>query len=266
VLGPEHPDTYAAIESVAHVLTSQGDADALHNWYVCGQRLTSRFAHCRILTGLSFPPRSSDACSRYLEHPVCAPDHLVALPLSSAHEWLDNEPGTLDRQGSDVSGGSNRAGSREGKSLSITHGIWIAVVVVLMLLPRNATLIVPFLFPHINIVLGNRPSSAGLQNASPLVESLQLILESVKTAPARPSIVKPVSGRNRFQSEPEISMVYPTPNATPQQTPRPSTKDSPLSKSAGSPRDSHHHDASAVHTAAGSASVKVMRLESIKET
>jgi len=98
------------------------------------------------------------------------------------------------------------------------------------------------------------------------VESLQLILESVKTAPARPSIVKPVSGRNRFQSEPEISMVYPTPNATPQQTPRPSTKDSPLSKSAGSPRDSHHHDASAVHTAAGNASVKVMRLESIKET
>jgi len=42
VLGPEHPDTYAAIESVAHVLTSQGDADALHNWYVCELRLTSR--------------------------------------------------------------------------------------------------------------------------------------------------------------------------------------------------------------------------------
>jgi hypothetical protein len=190
------------------------------------------------------------------------------LPLSSAHEWLDNEPGTLDRQGSDVSGGSNRAGSREGKSLSITHGFWIAVVVVSTLPSRNATLIVPFLF-HLNIMSGNRPSSAGSQNASPLVESLQLILESVKTAPARPSIVKPVSGRNRFQSEPEISMVYPTPNATPQHTPHPSTKDSPdspLSKSAGSPRDSHHHDASAVHTAAGNASVKVMRLESIKET
>ena len=98
-----------------------------------------------------------------------------------------------------------------------------------------------------------------------MVESLQLILESVKTAPTRPSVVKPVSGRNRFQSEPEISMVYPPPNATPQQTPRPSTKDSPLSKSAGSPRDSHHHDVSVTHTA-GSASVKVMRLESIKET
>ena len=42
VLGPEHPDTYAAIESVAHVLTSQGDADALHNWYVCELRFTSR--------------------------------------------------------------------------------------------------------------------------------------------------------------------------------------------------------------------------------
>jgi len=42
VLGPEHPDTYAAIESVAHVLTSQGDADALHNWYVCELRFASR--------------------------------------------------------------------------------------------------------------------------------------------------------------------------------------------------------------------------------
>jgi len=214
-----------------------------------------------------FGPFSPRCSYRYIEHPVCAPDHLVALPLSSAHERLDNEPGTLDQQGSDVSGGSNRAGSREGKSLSIMHGIRIAVVVVPTLPSRNATHIVPFLFPH-KLVPVNQPSSAGLQNLSPLVESLQLILESGKNAPNRPSIVKPASGRNRFQSEPEISMVYPTPSATPQQTPRPSTKDSPLSKSAGSPRDSHHPDASssAVHTAAGGASAKVMRLESIKET
>jgi hypothetical protein len=76
---------------------------------------------------------------RYMEHPVCAPDHLVALPLSSAHEWLDNEPGTLDRQGSDVSGGSNRAGSREGMSRAIEHNTQMMVAVVVSTPPhRNA--------------------------------------------------------------------------------------------------------------------------------